>query len=86
MNLLKNDLLKIGHTNYNENGFITIISPDSTANIEEILLREILLKFGNYRITSIIEYVCECCGESDIIFKTNLPVRLVDNMIKLQKD
>ncbi len=86
MKLFKNDLLKIGHTNYNENGFITIISSESTGNIEEMLLREILKEFGNYRITSILESECKCCGDINITFKTNLPVRLVDNMIESRKD
>lgn len=80
MKLFKSDLENIGHTIYNENGLVTVVSYVSNANIEEILLREILKEFGNYKITSIDETICECCGEVDIVFNTNLPVRLVKDM------
>lgn len=80
MKLVKSDLSKIGHTLFNKNGVIAVVCYLLTANLEEILLREILKEFGNYKITSIKEKKCECCGEIDIVFNTNLPVRLIEDL------
>lgn len=72
MELTKSDLQNIGHTMFQENGLLTIVCDIRTSNIEEILLREILKKFGDYYISDTVEYECECCGEISIGFKTNL--------------
>ena len=81
MNLYKSDLKKIGHTaygmdwwpiNHDETEFLTIICDGRTARVEEILLREILALFGDYKIvkTLDVEGVYEMC---DVEFVTNFP-------------
>ena len=68
----KEDIKKIGHTTYGEGGNTAIICGIDTANIEEILLRNILKCFGNeYEIVSSEDY--NGYGEDDILFLTNLP-------------
>ena len=42
LDLIKEDLNKIGNTKSSKNGFLCIICNSETANIEEILLRNIL--------------------------------------------
>ena len=74
MKLFKEDLNKIGHTMYGgmDGKFLHILCNVETSNIEEILLRNILLLFGDYKITHIEE--CEMTdGHIDIEFATNLP-------------
>jgi hypothetical protein len=50
LDLRKEDLNKIGNTKSSKNGFLCIICNSETANIEEILLRNILKLFGEYEI------------------------------------
>ena len=73
MKVFKTDLRKIGHTMFPKNGLLTIVCNLETANIEEILLREILLEFGNYHITDSEDFEWEMDGVENIIFYTNLP-------------
>lgn len=55
--LYKTDIYKIGHTMYvGEDGYLRIIAEGMTANIEEILLRNILLLFGEYSITETTDH------------------------------
>ncbi len=79
MNVYKSDLEKIGNTQYPENGLLTIICDLETVNIEEILLREILKEYGDYKITSSEDFEWEN-GDLNIIVYTNLPVKLIDNV------
>ena len=79
MKVYKSDLMNFGHTVYQENGMFTVVCDERTSQIEEILLREILIEFGNYKITEIFESVCECCGSIDIEFQTNLPWNIYKN-------
>jgi len=76
MKLYKEDIKKIGNTAFHEDGLTNIICGD-TANIEEILLRNILELFGDYEILSSEDFIWdnEITGEEmyDIVFKTNLP-------------
>ena len=43
----KDDIKKIGHTCYNEGGFLAIVCDGDTFSIEEILLKSILKCFGD---------------------------------------
>lgn len=76
MKLYKSDLGKIGHTAYSPDeydNFLVVVCDGRTANIEEILLRNILLLWGDYEITDTFESEGvneECC---DVEFVTNLP-------------
>ncbi len=79
MKVYKSDLMNIGHTVYQENGMFTVVCDEKIYQIEEILLREILLEFGNYKITEIFKCECECCRSIDILFQTNLPWNLYKN-------
>lgn len=81
MNLYKSDLKKIGHTaygdewwlvNHDETEFLTVICYGKTANIEEILLREILALFGDYKIVQISE-INGGDDMCDVQFITNFP-------------
>lgn len=73
MELLKSDLQNIGHTAYkSKDGFLQILCNPQTANIEEILLRNILKLFGDYEITNVCDFIWGS-GLTDIKFTTNLP-------------
>ena len=61
MKLYKKDIKAIGHTNYGDHNDNTVFecSP-STYRLEEILLREMLLLFGDYKIlSSLDDATCE---------------------------
>ena len=80
----KEDIKKIGHTCYNEGGFLAIICDGDTCNIEEILLRSILKCFGDdYKVEAEDDIWEDINGEEvyDILFITNLPYEIYD-MIK----
>ena len=74
MILLKEDLKKIGHTMYGgeDDKFLHILCNIETANIEEILLRNILLLFGDYKITAVEDFVWNN-GKTNIEFITDFP-------------
>lgn len=76
MNLQKQDLHKIGHTitPTKEGGTSFICSPD-TCRIESILLREILLLFGDYKIISEDDFIWDN-GVCDWEIITNLPYEI----------
>ena len=75
--VVKEDIKKIGNTKYNEDGFLAIICSVDTANIEEILLRSILKCFGkNYHIVDSEDFIWPNEDGEDVIdiqFITNLP-------------
>lgn len=81
----KADIKKIGHTCYNESGFLAIMCDGDTCNIEEILLRSILKCFGDdYKVVKAEDDIWEDSkGEEvyDILFIKNLPYEIYD-MIK----
>ena len=81
MNLYKKDIERIGGTIYEENGFTCFICNVQTASIESLLLREILLLFGNYRITSEEDFMWDN-GTIDIEMKTNLPYEIYIGQLK----
>ena len=74
MNVYKKDLSNIGHTMFEENGNLVILSECKLANIEEILLREIL-KLFNYKIIDAIDSIIDIddVNSWDIKFITNMP-------------
>lgn len=73
----KEDILKIGDTMFNIEGFtMLIIENDNSFWIKEILLRNILNSFSNnYQITSIEDYELDEVGYevTKLIVMTNLP-------------
>ena len=72
MQVNKRDILLIGHTAFNVEGKVSFLCYSLTADIEEILLRNILLCFGDYRITGRVDYLRgKGCDEYQI--DTNLP-------------
>ena len=81
----KEDIKKIGHTCYNEDGFLAIECDGDTCNIEEILLRSILNCFGDdCKVIKTEDYIWENDeGEVvyEILYVTNLPYEIYD-MIK----
>ena len=81
----KEDIKKIGHTCYNEGGFLAIVCDGDTSNIEEILLRSILKCFGDeYKIikTEVFIWKNEEGEEEvfDILYITNLPYELFEKI------
>lgn len=67
--VIKEDIKRIGHTTYSEDGNTAIICDGDSYNLEAILLRNILKCFGEeYKILSETDY-----GEDDILIITNLP-------------
>lgn len=80
----KEDIKKIGHTCYNESGFLAIVCDGDTSNIEEILLRSILKCFGDdYKVIKSEDYIWENDeGEVvyEILYVTNLPYELFEKI------
>lgn len=71
MNLYREDILLIGdYAILNEDGNLELFAYNPGANSDEILLREILLTFGDYRIIDVKHYGDAKC------FRTNLPIDL----------
>jgi len=51
------DILSIGHTRFNDEGRLSIVAGSETAGVESILMRNILLCFGDgYSITDEDDY------------------------------
>lgn len=80
----KADIKKIGNTAFNQNGNLAIVCNGDTANIEEILLRNILKCFGEeYKVISSEDNIwVNVKGEEvyDILFTTNLPYELFEEV------
>ena len=80
----KEDINKIGYTGYKENGFLAIICNGDTANIEEILLRNVLKCFGKeYHIVSAEDFIWQDDDGDDVYeieFITNLPYEKYDEI------
>lgn len=71
MTIYKEDIVCIGdYPEMSMDGNLDIKALYPITNSDEILLREILLKFGEYRITEIIIL------EDSVCFRTNLPFDL----------
>ena len=84
--VVKEDIKRIGHTCYNEGGVLAIICDGDTSNIEEILLRSILKCFGDeYKIIETKDFIIwGDRGQEDIIdilFVTNLPYEFYEQIV-----
>ena len=81
----KDDIKKIGHTCYNEGGFLAIVCDGDTSSIEEILLRSILKCFGDeYKVVKAEDDIWETYkGEEvyDSLFITNIPYEIFEKII-----
>ena len=76
MNLYKEDLMIIGHTIYQEQGFTNFLCSGTTSRIEGLLLREILKLHGDngYEITETRDYHESTEDEpAEIVFHTDMP-------------
>lgn len=72
MQVNKSDILRIGHTAFKYEGNVSFYCYSITADIEEMLLRNILKCFGDYRITGRIDYLRgKGCDEYQL--ETDLP-------------
>ena len=80
----KADIKKIGNTAFEQDGNLSIVCNGDTANIEEILLRNILKCFGDdYKVVSAEDDIwVNVKGEEvyDILFTTNLPYELFEEV------
>ena len=74
-----NDIKRIGHTIYNNEGLTVFICNPQTSNIEFLFLREILAIKG-YEITSEKDFYWEENEDTDIEFSTNLPFEIFANL------
>jgi len=74
MKVIKSDLEKIGYQTYpNDNGTTNFICDVNTANIEEILLRNILELFDSEILSAVDFFTGNDDEQIDIEFRTNLP-------------
>lgn len=72
LSVYKSDLKKIGGTVHGDDaGKTCFICNVETSNIEEILLREILVLYG-YKINNSVDFVWES-DQIDIEFQTDMP-------------
>ena len=82
--VVKEDIKRIGHTCYNEGGSLAIMCDGDTCNIEEILLRSILKCFGDdYKVIKTEDFIWENDeGEVvyEILYVTNLPYELFEKI------
>lgn len=77
----KSDVVKIGNTVSFENGVCQFIADGLTANIEEILLRNIL-EIGGYSILYADEVWWDD-DDVDIMFSTDMPKEVYEEWSKL---
>jgi hypothetical protein len=71
MKVYKEDILSIiDFHEMNEFGNLDLIEINKVTNSDKILLREILLEFGDYKIVEVKSY------EDDYCYRTNLPYEL----------
>ena len=86
LDLRKEDLNKIGNTKSSKNGFLCIICNSETANIEEILLRNILKLFGDYEILEINDFAWSEEDADNLKFDiemiTNMPKEVYNKEFK----
>jgi hypothetical protein len=82
--VVKEDIKRIGHTCYNEGGSLAIMCDGDTCNIEEILLRSILKCFGDdYKVIKTEDFIWENDeGEVvyEILYVTNLPYEIFEKI------
>lgn len=79
----KKDICLIGHTAYNCNGNLAIISDIKDCHIEYILLRNALKCFGEYSIVDTYEKFADeksLLSVTDRVFVTNLPFSIYSSI------
>lgn len=79
----KKDICLIGHTAYNCNGNLSVISNIKDSHIEYILLRSILKCFGDYSIVDTYEKFADgntLLSVTDRVFVTNLPYTIYSSI------
>lgn len=79
MELYKTDIHSLGHTAYDDGGYLSIICDHKTANIEALLLREILKMFNTgedkYEIIHTNDFFWNSAYNiPDVEIVTNLPL------------
>jgi len=79
MKLYKKDLLNIGNTVYDKNGYVRFVIDAKTSNIELILLREILELF-NCKIISTEDSIRTENGNEIFDIQTNLPFEVYEKL------
>jgi len=82
LTVYREDLKSIGNTSFGEAGYLSVICDLETVHIEEILLREILLTFGDYRITSATDFTWET-GVLNVRLTTDLPYDIAREILDL---
>ena len=64
----REDICKIGHTSYNNDGYLTVICSVDTYRLEELFLRKILQCFGHeYKTTDNYGCICEYDETDDTV-------------------
>ena len=79
----KSDIMKVGHTLYDHEGYLAIVCDVKTCNIEEILLRTILKCFGDdYKIVDEFDTgtMDENGNTPDVTYVTNLPYTVCESL------
>lgn len=82
MKIYKEDIVCIGdYAEENTDGNVDLMSFYPGTNSDEILLREILMKFGGYRILQVIVYEDVICYRTNLRYSDYLLAR--DNYVVL---
>lgn len=69
----KQDILFIGYKAFEKGGFLHILTVLETVGSDRIILRAILVCFGNYQVIDIVEYDGDDALDNDAEIITNLP-------------
>lgn len=85
----KQDLKNMGHTLWNEDGYVSIIQSTGGCGVEYILVREILKCFGKkYKVKSIDDFKLDDEGYmvTDENIQTNLPWEIYQEWLHTEPD
>lgn len=82
LTVYQEDLKSIGNEHLGEAGYLSVVCDLETVHIEEIMLREILKCFGDYKITAAVDHVWEC-GVLNVKLTTNLPFDIARKVLAL---
>lgn len=81
LQLEKSDLERIGFmTSETSDGHTSFMCNPSSANIEYILLRNVLRLFGEYSIIQIEDEIFSTDGDDFVVYVTNLPWSIYTSM------
>lgn len=81
----KQDILYIGYKAFEKGGFLHILTVLETVGSDRIILRAILICFGNYQIVDIVEYEGEDALDNDAEIITNLPWEMYEEIENTNK-